>query len=142
MRKDIPLDELADFLALPIASVLGTYRRDGGVLLSPVWHRWRDGGFEVTCFPGDIKVKHLRNDPRASLLVYDQAPPYRGVEIRTEAVLSEIDAREFDEWAVHYLGEEAGPAYSGQITGSLILVRLEPGQIRTWDFADDFSAET
>ncbi len=138
MRKDIPLDELTDFLALPIASVLATYRRDGGVLLSPVWHRWRDGGFDVTCFPGDIKVKHLHNDPRASLLVYDQAPPYRGVEIRTEPVLSEIDAREFDELAVRYLGEEAGRAYAAQVTSSLILVRFEPGTIRTWDFADDF----
>ena len=138
MRKDIPLDELADFLALPIASVLGTYRRDGGVLLSPVWHRWRGGGFDVSCFPGDIKVKHLTNDPRASLLVYDQVPPYRGVEIRANAVLSEIDAREFDEVAVHYLGEEAGMAYAGQITGSLILVRLEPESIRTWDFEGDF----
>ena len=138
MRKDIPLDELADFLALPIASVLATYRRDGGVLLSPVWHRWRDGGFDVTCFPGDIKVKHLQNDPRASLLVYDQAPPYRGLEIRTNAVLSEIDAREFDELAVRYLGEQAGMAYAAQITGSVILVRLEPGNIRTWDFEGDF----
>jgi len=138
MRKDIPLDELNDFLALPIASVLATYRRDGGVLLSPVWHRWRDGGFDVTCFPGDIKVKHLENDPRASLLIYDQAPPYRGLEIRTEAVLSEIDAREFDELAVRYLGEEAGKAYSAQITGNVILVRLEPGNVRTWDFAGDF----
>ncbi len=138
MRKDIPLEELADFLALPIASVLGTYRRDGGVLLSPVWHRWRDGGFDVTCFPGDVKVRHLENDPRASLLVYDQVPPYRGVEIRTEVVLSEIDAREFDEVAVRYLGEEAGLAYAGQITGNLVLVRLEPGNVRTWDFEGDF----
>jgi Pyridoxamine 5'-phosphate oxidase len=138
MRKDIPLDELGDFVTLPIASVLATYRRDGGVLLSPVWHRWRDGGFDVTCFPGDIKVKHLENDPRASLLIHDQVPPYRGVEIRTNAVLFEIDAREFDPIAVHYLGEEAGLAYAGQVTGNLILVRLEPGTIRTWDFEDDF----
>ena len=138
MRRDIPLDELADFITLPIASVLATYRRDGGVLLSPVWHRFRDGGFDVTCFPGDIKVRHLERDPRASLLVYDQAPPYRGLEIRTNAVLSEMDAREFDDIALRYLGEEAGLAYAGTITGSLILVRLEPGTIRTWDFDGDF----
>jgi Pyridoxamine 5'-phosphate oxidase len=138
MRKDIPLDELTDFITLPIASVLATYRRDGGVLLSPVWHRWRDGGFDVTCFPGDIKVKHLENDPRASLLLYDQAPPYRGLEIRTNAVLSEIAARDFDEVAIHYLGGEAGLAYAGQVSGTLILVRLEPGTIRTWDFEGDF----
>jgi len=138
MRKDIPLDELTDFVTLPIASVLATYRRDGGVLLSPVWHRWRDGGFDVTCFPGDIKEKHLRNDPRASLLIHDQVPPYRGVEIRASAVLSEMDARAFDELAVHYLGEEAGLAYSAQITGSLTLIRLDPENVRTWDFEGDF----
>ncbi len=138
MRKDIPLDELADFITLPIASVLATYRRDGGVLLSPVWHRWRDGGFDVTCFPGDIKVKHLKNDPRASLLIHDQVPPYRGVEIRANAVLSEIDAREFDDLAVHYLGEEGGKAYTAELTGSLILVRLDPDTVRTWDFEGDF----
>src|SRR5438270_13210961 len=104
MRRDIPVDELAGFLALPIASVLGTYRRDGGVLLSPVWHRWRDGGFDVMCYPGDIKVRHLENDARASLLVYDQHPPYRGVEIRTNAVLSEVaDPIGFREIAVRYL---------------------------------------
>src|SRR3954447_8660030 len=99
MRKLGPAD-LGDLLEQPLVAVLATYRRDGGVLLSPVWHQWRDGGFDVSCFPGDIKVKHLENDPRASLLVYDQAPPYRGLEIRTNAVLSEVDAHEFDQVAV------------------------------------------
>ena len=81
MRKDIPLSELTDWLALPLVAVLATYRRDGGVLLSPVWHRFRDGGFDVVSFPGDIKVRHLANDPRASFLLYDQAPPLRGLEL-------------------------------------------------------------
>lgn len=140
MRRDIPIEEMADFLALPIASVLATYRRDGGVLLSPVWHQWRDGGFDVVCFPGDIKVRHLESDPRASLLVYDQAPPYRGVEIRTEAVLSTVDsgAAWVRGMAIRYLGEEAGEAYAAAVPGELVLVRLEPGRIRTWDFEGDF----
>lgn len=141
MRRGIPLDELTEFLALPIASVLGTYRRDGGVLLSPVWHRWRDGGFDVTCYPGDIKLRHLENDPRASLLVYDQQPPYRGVEIRTQAAVSKIaDPVAFRDLAVRYLGEEAGEAYAATWPDSLMLVRLEPGHVRTWDFADEFPA--
>jgi len=143
MRRDIPVEEMAEFLALPIVSVLATYRRDGGVLLSPVWHRWREGGFDVTCFPGDIKLRHLKNDPRASLLVYEQAPPYRGVEIRTTAVLSQLDAPQAQavirEMAVRYLGgEEAAEAYASAVTGDLVLVRLEPEHTRTWDFADDF----
>ena len=139
MRRDIPVEQMADFLELPIVSVLATYRRDGGVLLSPVWHHWHDGGFDVLCFPTDIKVRHLRNDPRASLLVHESEPPYRGIEIRTEPVLSEIDNTALiREMALRYLGEEAGEAYAAMAAGPSILVRLEPGTLRTWDFADDF----
>ena len=43
--RDLQLSDLADFLALPRVAVLATYRHDGTVLLSPVWHTWRDGGF-------------------------------------------------------------------------------------------------
>jgi PPOX class probable F420-dependent enzyme len=137
VRRDIPLGELADFLALPLVAVLATYRRDGGILLSPVWHRWRDGGFDVLSAPNDIKVRHLRNDQRASILVYDNDPPYRGVEIRTTAELSEIDTAEIvKEMAVRYLGREAGEAYA-VTSGDSILIRLDPGNVRTWDFADE-----
>jgi PPOX class probable F420-dependent enzyme len=137
MRRDLPLSDLADFLALPIVAVLATYRRDGSVLLSPVWHQWRDGGFDVLCSPNDIKVRHLRRDPRASILVYDNEPPYRGVEIRTTAELSEIDRAELvRDMSVRYLGKEAGEAYAEGSADS-ILVRLVPGDVRTWDFADE-----
>lgn len=138
MRRDLPLSELADFLALPIVAVLATYRRDGSVLLSPVWHQWRDGGFDVICLSDDIMVRHLRRDPRASILVYDNEPPYRGVELRTTARLREIDlAGAPRDIAVRYLGEEAGEAYAAG-SGDSVLVRLEPGSVRTWDFADEF----
>ena len=131
--------ELADVLALPIASVLATYRRDGGVLLSPVWHQWRDGGFDVTCFPGDTKVRHLTNDPRASLLLYDHAPPLRGLELRTEAVLSGVEGTEIiRDMAFRYLGEEAGNAYADGVGNEFVLARLEPGNVRTWDFEGEF----
>jgi PPOX class probable F420-dependent enzyme len=137
MRRGIPLSELADFLALPLVAVLATYRRDGNVLLSPVWHQFRDGGFDVVSAPDDVKVRHLRRDPRASILVYDNEPPYRGVEIRTTAQLSEIDRADFVlDMAVRYLGPEAGEAYAAESSDS-VLIRLEPGNVRTWDFADE-----
>lgn len=137
MRRDLPLSDLADFLALPLVAVLATYRRDGSVLLSPVWHQWRDGGFDVLVAPNDIKLRHLRHDPRASILVYDNEPPYRGVEIRTIAQLHEVDRADVArEMAVRYLGQEAGEEYAATSADS-ILVRLEPGNVRTWDFADE-----
>jgi PPOX class probable F420-dependent enzyme len=142
MRRDLPLADLADFLALPLVAVFATYRKDGNVLLSPVWHQWRDGGFDVLSAPDDIKVRHLRRDPRASILVYGNDLPYCGVEIRTTAQLHEIDRAEIvREMSIRYRGREAGETYAAESADS-ILIRLEPGNVRTWDFADEISSES
>ena len=115
-------------------AVLATYRADGTVLLSPVWHRWRAGGFDVVTGRGDVKVRQLRRDPRASIVVYEHGPPYRGIEVRGEAELEEAgDA--IRHIAVRYLGERDGAAYADS-AGDDTLIRLEPGRLRAWDFAD------
>jgi PPOX class probable F420-dependent enzyme len=134
-------EDLGDLLELPLVAVLATYRMDGGVLLSPVWHQWRDGGFDVAVYSTDIKVKHLRRDPRASIVVYEHEPPYRGIEVRGEARLvpeGGLDA--LTSMALRYLGQEAGRAYVELASAAdTVLVRLEPGHVRGWDFADDMS---
>jgi hypothetical protein len=137
MRKDLAIADLGDLLELPLLAVLATYRRDGSVLLSPVWHEWRDGGFNVITQSGDGKVKHLRRNPRANIVVCDQTPPYRGVELRAAARLVTTGVEEATvRIASRYLGARAGAAYAGRAADDLI-VRLEPGALRTWDFADD-----
>jgi hypothetical protein len=135
VRKHLRPEQLGDLLEQPLVAVLATYRLDGaGVLLSPVWHRWRDGGFDVVTAGDDIKVRQLRRDPRANIVVYEHVPPYRGIEIRTEAqLLAAGDA--IREIAVRYLGERDGAAYADG-AGDDTLIRLEPGQLRAWDFAD------
>lgn len=134
--RDLEPTDLEDFLALPLVAVLATYRRDGTVLLSPVWHRWHDGGFDVITEVGDIKLKHLRRNPQASILVCDDEPPYRGVEIRTTAVLTELEGLDdVRELAARYLGREAGDEFAAGSPPS-VLIRLEPGHVRAWDFSD------
>jgi PPOX class probable F420-dependent enzyme len=130
--------ELSDLLEAPLVAVLATYKMDGSVLLSPVWHQWRDGGFDVVVGPNDIKLKHLRRDPRASVLVYGNDPPYAGLEARGEASLDpDGGADAILSMAVRYFGPEDGPAYAATVTQS-VLVRLEPTQVRGWDFADEW----
>jgi PPOX class probable F420-dependent enzyme len=133
------VEELGDLLELPLVAVLATYRRDGGVLLSPVWHEWRDGGFNVQVFSGDVKERHLRRDPRASIVVCDDAPPYRGLELRTEARLADEDAQAMLlRIATRYLGPETGRRYADAVgDAELHVVRLEPGELRCWDAAGD-----
>jgi PPOX class probable F420-dependent enzyme len=137
MRKLAPA-ELGHLLEAPLVAVLATYKMDGSVLLSPVWHQWRDGGFDVVVYAGDIKLKHLRRDPRASVLVYGNDPPYAGFEARGEVLLDPDGAAEaIASMAVRYLGPEDGPAYAATVVGA-VLVRLEPTQLRGWDFADEW----
>jgi PPOX class probable F420-dependent enzyme len=137
MRKNLTVDDLGDLVGLPLLAVLATYRRDGTVLLSPVWHEWRHGGFQVVTGSGDVKAAHLRRDPRASIVVCEHSPPYRGVELRGRARLVTAGVADaVTRIASRYLGPEAGAAYAERGNDDL-LIRLEPGDLRAWDFADD-----
>ena len=139
MRRGLTPDDLGDLLELPRVAVLATYRRDGTVLLSPVWHEWRDNGFNVVTGSRDVKARHLRRDPRASIVVCDDGPPYRGLELQASASLSVPKDRAIvRRIATRYLGPEAGEQYV-EGGGDDLLIRLEPGELRAWDFADDFA---
>jgi PPOX class probable F420-dependent enzyme len=138
MRKGLTPGALGDLLELPRVAVLATYRRDGTVLLSPVWHEWRDNGFNVVTFADDVKAGHLRRDPRASIVVYEDDPPNRGIEVRTQARLVPLEDRTVvRRIATRYLGAEAAERYL-EMGGDDLLIRLEPGELRAWDFADYF----
>ncbi len=139
MRTGLPISALGDFLESSVLATLATYGADGLVRLSPVWFEWADGGFNVVVGTRDVKARHLRRDRRASLTVYENEPPYRGVEIRTEAHVSEHGAAGVDRRLAHrYLGAERGEDYLSRQQWEVSLVRLEPGELRVWDFADEW----
>lgn len=138
MRRGLAVSDLGDLLELPLVAVLATHRRDGSVLLSPVWHEWRDGGFEVAIGRDDVKARHLHRDPRATIAVFEHDPPYRGVELRCRARLLGAGGGEAARrLAIRYLGEAEGAVYAERLVGDT-LVRLEPGKLRAWDFADEY----
>lgn len=140
MRKNLSVDQLGALVAEPWCATLATYRPDGTVLLSPVWHEWADGGFHVITLASDVKAKHLRRDPRVAFVLAENSPPYRGIEVSGHAkLLGDPDARALTRIAIRYLGDERGKAYARAAAGeALVLVRIEPGRLRAWDFADEF----
>src|ERR1022692_2788232 len=124
------MDDLGELPELSLLAVLATYRHDGTVLLSPVWHEWRGGGFTVVTSSHDVKAAHLRRDPRASIVVCEHSPPYRGVEVRCRAQLVTAGAGDaVQRIASRYLGQDAGAAYAENAADDL-LIRLEPGDLR------------
>lgn len=119
----------------PSPAVLTTYRRDGSVLVSPVWFRWNDGGFEVVIAEGDVKLTHLRRDRRCVLVVFEATPPFRGVEVRGEGELREGDVTAArTAIASRYLGARDGERFASERRSKPgVLLRLVPASPRVWD---------
>lgn len=136
MRTGLSIEDLGDFLLRPLLATLATYRRDGLVLLSPVWFEWRDGGFNIAIGRNDVKARHLRRNPRASVVVAEAEPPMRGLEVRGSARLlpqsPDVDRRIVERYVA---ATEVEEYLAGLPPG--VLVRLEPGELRAWDFPDD-----
>ena len=132
--------QLADVLPLlesPAPAALVVYRRDGSAHLSPVWFRWTGEAFEVVIAEGDGKLKHLERDQRASLLIFEAVPPFRGVqvdgtaEIRTDGV---TEARL--SIASRYIGEAGGRALVKRRGDTGVVLTLRPTNPRVWDLAE------
>jgi len=138
VRTNLNIADVGGLLDEPLVAVLATLRRDGSIQLSPVWHEWRDGGFHVWIPVDDVKARHLRRDPRSTIVVAESSSPLRGVELRTTArLVQEGVAETAKRIAARYVGEEDGAAYVESLGGEDLIVRLEPGELRVWDFADE-----
>lgn len=135
MRTDLRPDDLDDLLERPLLAILATRRSDGDVLLSPVWHEWRDGGFNIFTGDTDVKVRHIRRDPRVSIAVCEQEPPYRGIELRGRARVEPATAGTGLRIASRYIGAERAGDWVGP---NDVVIRIEPGELRAWDFKDDY----
>ena len=66
--------------------------------------------------------------------------PYRGVHIRTVGHLLEDEVRVLEmtqRMAHEHLGEEKAKAYTEARVGAQgLILRIEPGEMRSWDFSD------
>lgn len=140
MRKNLSVDDLGDLLERPFNATLATYRRDGTVLLSPVWHEWRDGGFSIVTGVGDVKLRQIEQRGQAAAVVADNDPPFRGIEVSCAPTIERdryMAQDTFRRIAVRYLGPEQAKAYVDGLVEPMVVIRLVPGRLRTWDFADD-----
>ncbi|WJR35593.1 PPOX class F420-dependent oxidoreductase [Mycobacteroides immunogenum] len=93
--------------------MLGLVRADGAPIVTPVWFVLHEGpnGDELIFTTGTdtLKGKAIRRDPRISLAVDDQRPPFSYVQFTAEARLTN-DYDEMLTWATkiggRYMGAE------------------------------------
>jgi PPOX class probable F420-dependent enzyme len=142
MRTGLEVEDLDGFLDQPHVAVLATLRADGSVLLSPIWYEWVDGGFNLWVEASNAKAVHLRRDPRATIVVAESVAPLRGVELRGTATFVDHDVTRIARRIVaRYLPDEDAATDTEALQGADVIVRLEPGHLRVWDFADEYARD-
>ena len=138
MRRNLDVRELGDLMDRPLNAVLGLHRRDGSILLTPVWHLFKQGSFYFQVPGGDRKIAMLERDPRCSILVGENEHPYRAIEARGEARLSVDDYPELGPEIVrrYVAAYDPGADVSAYLLEGGVVVRIDPTAIRAWDYAD------
>jgi len=136
-RTSMPVDEREAFLAEVHVAVLAVDEPDRGPLALPVWYQYVNGGLEFGLDANSRKAELLRGAGRATIIVQDEAPPYRYVSVEgpIEFLTTQRDVLAM---ATRYLGPEFGAWYAEQnpITPSSALVRLTPEHWRTQNFSN------
>ena len=131
-----------DFLtSQPRTGKLATTRADGSPHVTPIWFVLNsDGGTDELIFNtgmDSLKGKALRRDPRISVVVDDERPPFAYVQVRGPATVTE-QAPDLLEWATRiaerYVGAEEADAYGKRnAVDTELLVRLRPEKIIALD---------
>lgn len=133
MRTMTP-DEYTRFLTERARTMkVATVRADGRPHIAPVWFVLDGETIVFNTASDSLKGKHLRRDPRVSMCIDDEAPPFAYVIIEGEASLSD-DLDDLLLWATRiggkYMGADQAEAFGRRnaVPGEL-LVRVAPGKI-------------
>lgn len=126
----------------PHTAKLATVRADGRPHVAPVWYALdEDGALVFNTGESTVKGRNLRRDPRASLCIDDERPPFSFVIVEGVVGLSD-DPDELRRWAARiggrYMGEERAEEYGARngVAGELV-ARLVPERVvSALDLAD------
>jgi Pyridoxamine 5'-phosphate oxidase len=132
--------DLGDLFDLPRAAVISMTLPDGRVFSRPIWHRFLAGRFVFQFPDGDRKIPLLEADPRATVVLAEDAHPYRAIEVRGRVRMTRdgyhkvgldicrpyVEAFDPTTQVSAYLSDEPG-----------MIAELEPDVMTCWDYADD-----
>ena len=132
MTKD---EALAFLVAAPRTAQVATVRSDGRPHISTVWIDVDESHVVFTTWHTSVKAQNIRRDPRISLIVDDDRPPFSYVVVEGEAsLIEEPDPDTLRGWATRiarrYMGDDLADAFGRRngVPGEL-LVRVRPEKI-------------
>lgn len=126
--------EINSFLEEPNIARIATVDEEGVPYVVPVWYDWDGQYLYIVGRKYSKWVEHLRRKPRVSILIDEDAWPYRKVIFRGRA---EILGGEWAElgrrMSIKYHGPEIGSKYfEGTFDQPRWVVRVKPLQTTSW----------
>src|SRR4029077_1097495 len=121
-------DKAQKFLEQPFVGTVTTLRDDGSPHSTIVWVDTNTGEVSFNTATGRAKERHLRKDPRVSLLVVDPEDTYRWVALSGNAELTTEGAdAQIDKLAKKYLDQDEYPWRKPE--EQRIKVRIKPEHV-------------
>jgi PPOX class probable F420-dependent enzyme len=133
MRQLTSTEARAFLLDRPRTAKLASVRADGRPHVAPIWFDLDGDTVVFTTGHTSVKAANIRRDPRVSLCVDDEIPPFAFVLVEGVATLSD-DLEELRRWATRiagrYMGADLAESYGKRngVPGEL-LVRVTPTKI-------------
>ena len=122
-------------------AVLVTLDADGRSVPTPIWYLYRDGAFYFRTATAAEKLANIRRDPRVSVCVQEERPPYKAVIAHGTALIEDSHT-----WLAamprHYLGWVGSIGYrlaaqDAVERGPEVTIVVRPERITTFDYAPE-----
>jgi PPOX class probable F420-dependent enzyme len=112
---------------------IASVRDNGRAHIAPIWFTMDGDDLLFTTWHTTVKAHNMQRDPRVSLCVDDEAPPFAFVIVEGTVTISENQVERL-KWATQiarrYMGEDQAEAFGNRnsVPGEL-LIRLTPTKI-------------
>ena len=113
--QDMTVDEYRKFLTIGTRTgKLATVRADGRPHVAPIWFVLDGDALVFTTWHKSVKAANIRRDPRVSICVDEEVPPFSFVVVEGTVTITEAE-NERIYWATRiadrYMGSELAEAY-------------------------------
>jgi PPOX class probable F420-dependent enzyme len=123
-------------------AVLVTLDAEGRPVPTPIWYAFRDGAFYFRTADSAEKKANVRRDPRVSVCIQDERPPYRAVVVYGTAEVLAGEEWLADALPRRYLGAVGAIGYRMSAReaieqGPEVTMVMRPERYASFDFAKE-----
>jgi PPOX class probable F420-dependent enzyme len=134
--------EVNRFLRGRRVAVLGTIGADGAPVLTPIWYLYQNGHLLMRTDKQSVKARNIARDPRVTVCVQDERPPYASVTVYGKAAVEPAREELGAQIAKHYLGAVGAAGYQRAAAEAIegteeVTLVVTPERVLTQDYSQE-----